>query len=394
MMEKTGGILIGKYELTKRIGAGSSGIVYLAWDRHLERYVAIKEEGHLPERDGDSILKKEMEMLKTLHHPMLPDIYDFFQESGRFLVMEYIRGESLHNFIMREGTIPEKKACEWALQLLELFSYLHEQKPPVIYRDLKPDNIIVCPDGNLRVVDFGTAYHTRYDKRRVENMAGTAGYAAPEQLCGNADERSDIYTLGATLYHMLTGHNPARPPYGVRPVRCMNPELTQDMEWIVGKCTEEEPEKRYQTVEDLKADLKKRMFSGKRHLFRKQGRRRRNPYPLRKLERRIWLTEKETTGLFAAGLVLCGLCAGLFSIQVKGREMPLPVTVYNKQGQKIVIRYDSVYTPEGNLLFELEQELFQKEELFELSVGLTNCETGEMRERIFYIQGGEAGSGK
>lgn len=403
MAGKTGDVLLGKYELKEQIGEGGSGIVYLAWDRHLERYVVVKEE-KCQEAEEAGILKKEMEMLKALKHPMLPAVYDYFQETERYLVMEYIRGESLHNFILREGEIPEKQACEWALQLLELLSYLHRQSPPVIYRDLKPDNIIICQDGNLRVVDFGTALHVRYDKRAAENLAGTAGYAAPEQLYGEvdrkngmgtgADERSDIYTLGATLYHMLTGHDPSRPPYGLRPVRCMNPELTQDMEWIVEKCTEEEPAKRYQTVEELRKDLERGKFSGRQHFFRNIGRRRKNQYPLQKVERRIWLTEKKTTGLFVAGFLLCGLCAGFFSVRVSGRETPLPVIVYNKQGQKVVIRYNSVYTPEGNLLFELEQDLFRKEGLLELSVGLTDCATGERRERIFYIQGGGAESGK
>lgn len=416
----TGSLLMGKYELKEIIGTGGSGIVYLAWDRHLERYVVVKEEkaevtdgakkvegaektDGAEEAKGTSILKKEMEMLKALKHPMLPEVYDYFRESEQYLVMEYIRGEGLHNYIEREGVVPEKQACKWALQLLELFSYLHGQKPPVIYRDLKPDNIIVCSDGSLRVVDFGTALHSRYDKSMAQNLAGTAGYAAPEQLYGHmiqrenagknadarlsgdgADERSDIYTLGATLYHMLTGHHPARPPYGIRPVRYMNPEITQDMERIVAKCTEEEPDRRYQTVEELRADLEKRKFSGRRRLWRnKRGR-----YALQKLEKRIWLTEKKTTGLFMAGLVLCGLCAGFFSIKASGRETPLPVIVYNKQGQKVVIRYDSIYKPDGNLLFELEQELYGKEGAFELSIGLTDCVTGERRERIFYIQGG------
>lgn len=414
VIKMTGSVLMGKYELKSRIGTGGSSIVYLAWDRHLERDVAVKEEKDAEKAKDNSILKKEMEMLKALNHPMLPAVYDYFQETKRYLVMEYIGGESLHNYIEREGRIPEEQACKWALQLSELFSYLHGQKPPVIYRDLKPDNIIVCPDGNLRVVDFGTALHRSYHKRNAENLAGTAGYAAPEQLyrkaggnkCGRrrsderedafeagADERSDIYTLGATLYHMLTGHDPARPPYGIRPVRCMNPELTANIERIVEKCTEEEAERRYQTVEELKTDLEKRKLSGGRFFCGSIGRKRRNQYPLRKLEKRIWLTEKRTTGLFTVGLLLCGLCTGLFSIRANGRETPLPVIVYNRQGQKIIIRYDSIYTPEGNLLFELEQELFREDGTFELSVGLTECATGRRRERIFYIQGGGAESG-
>lgn len=407
-------VLLGKYELQKQIGAGGNGIVYLAWDRHLERYVAVKAEKQ-PEKSKEAdILKKEMETLKALNHPMLPVVYDYFQEKEQYLVMEYIEGESLHNFIKREGSIPEKQVYEWAMQLAELLSYLHAQKPPVLYRDMKPDNIIICPDGKLRVIDFGAALQTRYDRREPEKLAGTVGYAAPEQFAGinghaipeqpagaaeyrneygtGADERSDIYTLGATMYHMLTGHNPARPPYGLRPIRYMKPELTKDMERIVEKCTEEEPVKRYQTAEELRNDLKRQRFSGKRHFFREY--RRRKQYVLRRMEKRIWLTEKTATGLFAAGILLCGLYAGLFSIQVKGKETPLPVIVYNKQGQKLVIRYDSVYSLDGNLVFELERELFGSAGVQELSIGLTDCGTGERRERVFYIQGSEDAEGK
>ncbi|MBD5458737.1 MAG: serine/threonine protein kinase [Lachnospiraceae bacterium] len=409
-----GKVLLGKYELCKQIGAGGSGVVYLAWDRHLERYVAVKEEKQPEESERTDILKKEMEMLKALKHPMLPAIYDFFQETEQYLVMEYIQGESLHNFIEREGSIPEEQVYEWALHLAELLIYLHMQKTPVIYRDLKPDNIIVCPDGTLRVIDFGAALRIRYDRRGPEQLAGTVGYAAPEQLAGanghaipeqltgtveyrnesgtGADERSDIYTLGATMYHMLTGHNPARAPYGLRPIRYMKPELTRNMERIVEKCTEEEPAKRYQTAEELRNDLKWRRFSGKRHFFREF--RRRKQYVLRRMEKQIWLTEKATIGLFMAGFLLCGLFAGLFSIQVKGKETPLPVIVYNKQGQKVVIRYDSVYTTEGNLVFELERELFGEAGIQELSIGLTDRETGEKRERVFYIQGSGGEKGK
>lgn len=410
----TGRVLLGKYELQEQIGAGGSSVVYLAWDRHLERYVAIKANKQPEKSEEADVLKKEMETLKALNHPMLPAVYDYFQEKEQYLVMEYIEGESLHNFIEREGNIPEEQVYEWALQLAELLSYLHAQKPPVLYRDMKPDNIIICPDGNLRVIDFGTALRARYDRREPEKLAGTVGYAAPEQLAitnghaiperltgtveyryesgTGADERSDIYTLGATMYHMLTGHNPARPPYGLRPIRYMKPELTRDMERIVEKCTEEEPAKRYQTAEELRNDLKQRRFSGKRHLFREY--RRRKQYVLRRMEKQIWLTEKATTGLFAAGFLFCGLFAGLFSIQVKGKETPLPVIVYNKQGQKVVIRYDSVYTTEGSLVFELERELFGEAGVKELSIGLTDCETGEKRERVFYIQGSGGEKGK
>lgn len=409
-----GRILLGKYELQRELGAGGSGVVYLAWDRHLERHVAVKAEKQPAELAQAGILKKEMEMLKALKHPMLPVVYDYFQEIERYLVMEYIHGESLHNLIKREGSISEKQVYKWAIQLSDLLSYLHMQKPPVIYCDLKPENMIVCPDGNLRVIDFGAALRICYDGKAQERLAGTIGYASPEQQAGTnghappeqltdmagnqggyearADERSDIYTLGTTMYHMLTGHDPARPPYGLHPIRCMKPELTRNMERIVEKCTEEEPSKRYQTALEVKKDLAGQRFSGRRDFFREF--RRRKQYVLRRMEKQVWLTEKATTGLLAAGLLFCGLFAGFFSIQVKGQGTPLPVIVYNKQGQKVVIRYDSVYSLDGNLVFELERELFREAGVQELSIGLTDCESGERRERIFYIKGSGGEKGK
>lgn len=382
-------ILAGKYELRKKIGEGANGIVYLAWDRHLERFVAIKEQKPVEGADEDGMLKTEMEMLKTLRHPMLPAVYDYFQENSRYLVMEYIAGCSLHNYIEKEGCIPEEQACIWALQLAGLLTCLHTGKPPVIYRDLKPENIIVCPDGNLRVIDFGAAASMRYDKYQQDSLAGTRGYAAPEALeeggmsNGSVDERSDIYTLGATLYHMLTGYHPSQPPYGIRPVRSMNPQLSVGIEEIVRKCTQPVPSKRYQTAEEAAKDIQRRKYIGRRH-FREWRRKKR--HVILKIEKRIRLTEKKTAGLLGI-VILAGMMAiSAFPVFVKGKEAPLPVIVYNTQGQKLVIRYDSVYKTEENLLLELEKELFDKENIQELTISLTDSVTGERRERVFYIQ--------
>lgn len=294
-------VLAGKYELSGRIGEGGRGVVYLAWDRHLECMVAIKEEKMLEDSDSMDALKKEMEFLRNLKHPMLPTALDYFSADRRYLVMEYIKGDSLHNYIEKEGKIPEDRACEWGLQLLDLLSYLHGQKPAVIYRDLKPENIIVCPDSKLRVVDFGAALCMNYNGSLQENLAGTMGYAAPEQLgefgqdACKADERSDIYTFGATLYHMLTGFNPSLPPYGIRPPRCVSPELTVGIEKIVLKCTEKEPGRRYQSAEEIKRDIKRRKYLRKRSRF--MGFIKKERYIIKKLEKNIWLTEKETIGL-------------------------------------------------------------------------------------------------
>lgn len=381
-------VLAGKYELRKVIGEGGSGLVYLAWDRNLERFVAIKAA-----KAEEYQLKTEMEMLRKLKHAMLPELYDYFYEENWYLVMEYIEGIGLHKVIEQEEKIPEEQACEWIEEILSLFVYLHEQKPSVIYRDLKPENIMVCPDGRLRMVDFGAALSLQYIGKQPDHLAGTYGYAAPEQFAAgwqgenSLDERSDIYTVGAVLYHMLTGYHPLKPPYGIRPVRSLNPELSYGIEWIVKKCTEKEPSKRYQSIEELKSDLQNKERAGRkwRHSMRKQ-----QVYGLKRLEKKIWLTEKKTIGLLGLGLgvALFWILTSGLTLFARENEIKtvLPVIVYNKQGQKLVIQYDSVYNPQGNLVFELEQELFEKQGMQELSVSLTDCITGERKERIFYLQ--------
>lgn len=380
-------VLAGKYELQEQIGEGGYSIVYLAWDRHIERHVAIKMQKEQKKDNTEEILRNEMENLKALSHPMMPTVYDFFREDRWYLVMEYIEGESLHNFINREGKLSEKLACEWAGQLLSLLSYLHGHKPPMIYRDLKPENIMVCTDGRLKVVDFGTAFCARYDYdgNRLEKMAGTLGYAAPEQLIGGslgnvADERSDIYNFGTTLYHMLTGSIPPVQMHGCLSVRKVNPALTQGIDRIVKKCTAADPSLRYQSVEEIKRDLDKIKYQ---YIQKKSS-------ILRRIERKVWLTDKKAVGLFGIGILLTSIFISGFAVQVKGQEAALPVTVYNKQGQKLIIRYDSVYRVEGSLVFELEQKLFAGDDMCELSISLTNMGTGEKQERIFYLRGAEA----
>ena len=379
-------VLAGKYELLEQIGEGGCSIVYLAWDRHIERHVAIKAQKDPKQDDSENILRNEVELLKGLSHPMLPTVYDFFREDRWYLVMEYIDGESLHDFINREGELSEKLSCEWAEQILGLLSYLHGHKPPIIYRDLKPENIIVCKDGSLKVVDFGAAFCVKYDydSNRLEKMAGTMGYAAPEQLLKGrlnnaADERSDIYNFGATLYHMLTGSIPPVQVRGCLSVRKVNPSLTQGIERIVRKCTATDPSMRYQSVVDIKMDFEKIKYNDRQKKY----------FILRRIERKVWLTDKKAAGLFGIGILLIGIFINGFTVQVKGQEAALPVTVYNKQGQKLIIRYDSVYKVEGSLVFELQQNLFTGDDMRELCISLTNIETGEKQERIFYLQGAE-----
>lgn len=286
---------IGKYEVIRKLGQGSEGSVYLARDEALNRLTAIKEvQGELGEAD----------LLKWLKHPMLPVVYDLLWDNAWYLVMEYIQGVTLHEYIERNGAVEEERARMWAKQLLDILTYLHTRKPPVIYRDLKPDNIMVCPDGRLRLVDFGAADRRCFGAERRTLMAVTPGYGAPEQMEMRyfesairaaetaqlhavarvyADERSDIYALGKVLYYMVTGADPAKPPYTSLSIRDYRPLLSEALEQIIRKCIHEDPVERYQVASEIQADLEK--------CGRRKHRMRRRAF-IRIVEKRVWLTEK------------------------------------------------------------------------------------------------------
>lgn len=407
MKTEPGNVLAGKYEVHKILGEGASGVVYLAWDRHLSRYVAIKKQKQ-NENSDDRSFRQELTMLRELRHPMLPVLYDYFWEDGWYLVMEYVQGISLHNYIDAAGGIEEKQALLWALQIAEMLCYLHDRKPAVIYRDLKPDNIMVCADSKVRLIDFGAAYCKQGSADEDKILAGTVGYAAPEQFGsekGYSDERSDIYTFGRTLYHMLTGHDPSVPPYGIRPIRHMNPQLSPGMERFVERCTMLQPRLRFQTMEEIIKELK-RLKKHQGNIFWKgnkgfHGFFEKEPV-MKRLERKIWLTQKQGIGLFGLWILLVGIFAAsafftvlqLSAVRKEERyesetesETVFPVTIYNDLGQKILLRKGSVYHPQGNLILELEQGNFVSDHLQLVSVSLTDCYTGMRRERVFYIRG-------
>ena len=174
--------------------------------------------------------------------------------------MEYIEGKNLEDYVREKGNIRQEQAVEWTLELADFLIYLHERKNPVIYGDMKPANIIVEPDGKIKLVDFGTAW-LRYQEDTEKLSAGTYGYAAPEQLfangCGGADERSDVYGLGVTFYYMLTGDDPSKPPFLLHPIRFFDRKLSVELEKIIKKAVEVEKGKRYQTMRQLKAAIER-----------------------------------------------------------------------------------------------------------------------------------------
>ena len=265
-MTRVGTVLGGKYEILKKIGQGGMSIVYVAMDTRLNKQWAVKEIKQNPKQDTRTLLKglqMEANILKMVDHPVLPRIVDIINYNGTvFVVMDYIEGRPLSEVLKLEGAQPQEKVIEWAKDLCSAFDYLHSMNPPIIYRDMKPSNIMLKPDGKVKLIDFGTAKEFDVESLADTTALGTRGYAAPEQF-GDArgrgihktDARTDIYSLGATLYHVLTGKNPSEPPYVIKPIRDWDPSLSSGLEKIINKCTMPNPEDRYQSCTELIYDL-------------------------------------------------------------------------------------------------------------------------------------------
>lgn len=282
---------VGKYRLIAPLGEGGEGRVYLAEDESLSREVALKRIWQAGKTEEE--IRREAAFLRDLRHPMLPVIYELLYEDDWYLAMEYIEGQNLQHYIESRGRVEEAQGCLWADALLDVLCYLHTRKPPVIYRDLKPDNIMICRDGTLKLVDFGGAALKSYGERREERMAATMGYAAPEQWNekgqnSRADERSDLYAFGKILYYIVTGADPGKPPYTALSIVHYNPLLSAGLERVIRRCIEKEPGARYQVAEEVRRDLHRR------NLWKRKG------FAggfLRYVEKQVYLTQKESVGL-------------------------------------------------------------------------------------------------
>ena len=257
-MLEIGSVIDGKYKILNQIGKGGMSVVYLAINEAAQKTWAIKEVRKDGVQDSQVVMQgliAETDMLKRLHHPNLPSIIDVIDRENDFLiVMDYIEGKSLAKNLSESGAQPQEYVIEWGKQLCDVLGYLHSRKPPIIYRDMNPANVMLKPYGNITLIDFGTAREFK-NKGQVEDtyVLGTQGYAAPEQFGGQGETtpRTDIYGLGATLYHLVTGHNPAKPPYEMYPIRQWNQNLSEGLEQIILKCTKRNPDDRYQSCSEL-----------------------------------------------------------------------------------------------------------------------------------------------
>jgi serine/threonine-protein kinase len=250
-----------RYSVISRLGGGAMGAVYKVFDERLKRHQALKEISLIvrKERDRQEFLerfRRESHILSRLHHPGLPRVIDFFTTRGRqYLVMDLIAGDDLQTLLSRypQG-LPEAEVKDIGLQVLSVLEYLHGLNPPIVYRDLKPSNIMSrTNDGRIFLIDFGIA-KLQYAVLGTGTSIGTEGYAPPEQYAGRSETRSDLYSLAATMHHLLTGVAPSV-PFEFEPARYLKPTVSQHISDVLARALRFKPEDRYATASDMKAAL-------------------------------------------------------------------------------------------------------------------------------------------
>ena len=258
---RIGSLIDGKYKVLAKIGKGGMSTVWLALNTKANKQWAIKEIRQTG-KNGSDIVKQnlltEINILKSLEHENLPQIIDIFEKHDTFLIiMDYVQGKTLKAIVDDYGAQPQEDVVDWGIQLCSVLDYLHTRNPAIIYRDLKPGNVMLRPDGKIILIDFGTAREYKEEQEEDTISLGTKGYAAPEQYGGEGqtDARTDIYNLGATLYHLVTGKNPTKPPYEIRPIREWDPSLSTGLEAIILKCIANNPNERYQSAKELQYAL-------------------------------------------------------------------------------------------------------------------------------------------
>jgi outer membrane protein assembly factor BamB/tRNA A-37 threonylcarbamoyl transferase component Bud32 len=261
-----GTVLQQRYQVESVLGLGGMGAVYKVRDlrfTNAAKYCALKEmiakfSDTQDQRTRLSNFEREANILASLSHPAIPDVHDFFAEHSRaYLVIEYVEGRDLEKVLKEsQGMLSEQMVGGWALQLCDVLHYLHTRMPPIIFRDLKPSNVILNPPNQIILIDFGIAKVFQQGKKGT--MVGTEGYSPPEQYRGVSDARSDIYSLGAMMHHLLTRSDPRLETpftFAERMPSSLNPSVSPAMEAVVMRCLEYEPDQRYRDVLELRTAL-------------------------------------------------------------------------------------------------------------------------------------------
>jgi tRNA A-37 threonylcarbamoyl transferase component Bud32 len=261
-----GVILQGRYVIEGTLGIGGMSVVYRGRDlrfKDVVRPCAIKEMYQSAPDSNTRLLnlknfEREAGLLATLQHPAIPKVFDFFEENGRvYLILELIHGKDLETVLSEAGgPLPEERVARWAVQLCEVLTYLHGQKPePIVFRDMKPSNVMVTPEDRIVLIDFGIA---RSLVRTRGTVIGTEGYSPPEQYKGIAEPQSDLYALGATLHHLLTASDPrTETPFTFheRPLRQLNPQVSPELAAVIEKALSYDMKTRWASAEEMRLAL-------------------------------------------------------------------------------------------------------------------------------------------
>lgn len=288
-----GTILNSRYQVLRQLGQGGMSTVFYVQDLQLGKHWALKilDGTGVPDQSGQD-LPEEVQILMALDHPLAPRMVDRFELDGSIcIVMDHISGISLQQALDKDGPMAPHRAAACMKDICSLLSHLHQSG--IVYRDLKPANLILSPSGRVRLVDFG--YPTKLVKDegyRDPVPFGTRGYAAPEQFKGLSDPRSDVYAAGITLYQLLTADSPVRKGFKLRPAMVLKPGIPAGLGRIILKATQEKPKNRFRTMEELADALENYQKLDLPHL--------------EKLKRKLALSK----GLLAAGLA-CTLAGGL-----------------------------------------------------------------------------------
>ncbi|MGE0493205.1 MAG: serine/threonine protein kinase [Vulcanimicrobiota bacterium] len=254
-----GTLLEGRYTIVERIASGGMSTVYEVRDRRLPGRLVAKQMrhvvlGNVAKEQLEQLFRREAEVLSRLSHPNLPKVTDYFESDGhRYLVEEFVEGKTLE--ARARANLKESQVVGWALQICGALQYLHDHG--IIYRDLKPSNVMVTDDDDIRLIDFGLVRFYTLGKAQDTVIMGTPGYAAPEQYgMGQTDPRSDIFSLGALMHHLLTGHDPSSRPFVFAPPRQLNPLVSEHIDFAVRKAVQTDPELRFESAEAMEQALR------------------------------------------------------------------------------------------------------------------------------------------
>lgn len=370
-----------KYAYIQKIGEGSRAEIYLVQDKQLGKRWVLK-------RTGREAGRREAKIMKQITHRGIVSIADYWEKDDRaYLVMEYVEGITMEEKLRQCGRIPEAQVLIWGRELAGILHDLHRLETPVYYLDLKPENIMIEPDGRLKLIDFDAAVLA--GNRELERESGkpgyrrgTYGYAAPEQLTmgQTIDGQTDVYALGMTLYAMLSGHRPCEPPYGLRAIYQWRQLASKGLVRLILRCTEADRNERYASAEAVLRQLGL-LRASKRNRSRGGWEQKQS----------VFYSAKKYAGLFGVGLILSGTAyTGSKGYAQPAREEAfqgtadlLLLNLRNEERQKVLLQNGAVYQLAGTLCMEIPEEYLWPDSV--VTVTVTPAAGAGRRTRQLYI---------